>query len=346
MKTIRSFAVITPLLFCAALFAEAPEISHPLAERLALSYPLKTENKLVELDRLRGKVIVVTFCTPSNSAYNKMLPDLAKVVDQFKDKPVVFLFVGTKPGDGPESLYQLAQKYGGNAFADGCLWTQDADGLTQKLFLRKPSISGTLWFSYVIDPSGEVQFTYDTFSYIPPGDGFSFDRAAIRREVEHMLPDAKFITGELPDKEPLKTLTRRFEQGDYSVFPLVKSLLARKEYKDAAVSLHEKIVTFADNEIRRAKELEDTGYKMEPYRIYSRFAGKEFSGTESNKNAQAGVNRLKDDREIKAGLLLDQAMDLIATGKAPIVKQGWNVIAQVAAQYKDTKTGALAEKLK
>ncbi|MBN1807796.1 MAG: TlpA family protein disulfide reductase [Planctomycetes bacterium] len=324
---------------------ENRELPKPKSTRMVLSYRARAENKLYELDRLRGKVVVVTFCARWCPICNRQLPELAKVTKHLEDQPVVFVFVNTQPGDSGEDIYQHAVKHGGEDFGN-CLWAQDADGITQKIFGQRVSQKGTLWQAMLMTPDGGIQQSYSALSYIPPGEGMSFERSALRRDVEHLLPGAKFVLGELPSEEPLKTLARRFEWGDYSVVPMIKTLMSRSKYKKEATAAYEGIMAFADGETARAAEMEKLGYRAEAYRIYARFAGREFTGSKANREAKARMAALRNDKEVKALEFLEKAYSLLSSGSSAQAKPGRMLLEQVAAQFKDTDAGKIAEYVK
>jgi len=103
----------------------------------------------IKLNDLRGKVVVLDFCSHSGCGIcSSLYPDLRDLVDKFKDQP--FELIGINQGDEPEDLRELnrSKKVTWRLIDDGADWGGPISS--------KFAISGMPTF-YVIDHKGIIR---------------------------------------------------------------------------------------------------------------------------------------------------------------------------------------------
>jgi peroxiredoxin len=264
-----------------------------------------------DLERFRGKVVVLFFFEGIATNVQALSPGLNELAAKYEGKPVMFLAVS---GGHPLSF---ARDY---AASTKLQWPILADPLreTEKRYGQKISLANCFWW-FVIDPEGKTS------------SSLGADQRAVEARVAELLPRARMVFQDLRIPGELDWAARQIEQG--KLVPWIDQVFVRgfrEKADDATLAMCKRLESGLQALAEEAERDEQAGRPYDAYRKWLRIS-EVYKITADGKRGREAARKLGSDPQVKKELAARQLYDAI--------------VKAIEAKKKDTEIRAIAEQV-
>ena len=254
----------------------------------------------LDLERFRGKVVLLYFFEATCTNGRERIPELNDLRRKYIGKPVVFIAVNSGNPRAAVEDHARSTKFEWPILVDELRETEGNYG-------RKISLSCIYWY-FVVAPDGAYR-------------EFGADQNAAESRIEELLPGARTLLQGIDVPNELRLAANRLEAGQMG--EPVRDLFRALGKNDSAVSeaahrMYLRILPLGESRLKRSKDLQAAGDAIAAFDGFTRLM-RDFPGTPLAEEAQKGVEGLRQEKEVRAELkarrLLDQARSILEMGK-------------------------------